>query len=86
MAQSRVITNDPTNLFLIRSTINPIAEVASIKPANLITAENTNYVARIDIIEELPFRIRILPALDMYDSSRGAAIGTAIIGYSNYIL
>jgi hypothetical protein len=86
MAKSTIITNDPTNLFLIKSTINPIAEVASIKPANLIVAENTNYVARIDIIEELPFRIRILASLDMYDNSRGAPIGTAIIGYSNYIL
>jgi hypothetical protein len=86
MAKSQVITNDPTNLFMIRSTINPIAEIASIKPANLITAENTNFVSRIDIIENLPFRIRFLDVFDTYDASRAAPIGTAVIGYSNYIL
>jgi hypothetical protein len=87
MSKVQVITTDPSNLFLIKSTINPIAEVQSIKPANLISAKNVNYVARIDIIEHLPFRIRFLGiGVNTYDTTNAPPIGTAIIGYSNYIL
>ncbi len=82
-----LVPEQPSNLLLIQRTINPIAEVDDIRPANFVYAHNVNYVSRIDVIEQLPFRIRLTPiGLEGYDRANPAAIGIAIIGYSNYIL
>ncbi len=87
MAKTQVITTDNSNLFFIKSTVNPIGEVQSILPANFVNAKNIKYVARIDVVEHLPFRVRFSAiGLDTYDRGNPAAIGLAIIGYSNYIL
>ena len=86
MAKTEILA-DNKNLLFIQKTINPIAEVRSILPSNLISAKNTRYVSRIDVVEQLPFRVRFSAiGLDTYDRSNPAAIGIAIIGYSNYIL
>jgi len=86
MAQT-VISEYQPNLFFVQKTINPIAEVDGIYPANFVNAKNVKYVSRIDVVEHLPFRIRFSAiGLDTYDRGNPAAIGIAIIGYSNYIL
>jgi hypothetical protein len=82
-----VISEYPSNLLLIQRTINPIAEIDDIRPANFVSAENVRYVSRIDVVEHLPFKIRLSSiGLEGYDRSNPAAVGIAIIGYSNYIL
>lgn len=87
MAKTQVITTDSPNILFIQRTLNPIAEVESILPANFVNAKNVKYVARIDVVEQLPFRVRFSNiGLDTYDRGNPAAIGMAIIGYSNYIL
>jgi hypothetical protein len=82
-----LISEYQSNLLLIQKTINPIAEVDGIYPANFVNAKNVKYISRIDVVEHLPFRVRFSAiGLDTYDRSNPAAIGIAIIGYSNYIL
>jgi hypothetical protein len=84
---STIISEYPSNLFLVQKTINPIAEVDSINHVNFVNAKNVNYVSRIDVVEHLPFRVRFSAiGLDTYDRSNPAAVGIAVIGYSNYIL
>jgi hypothetical protein len=70
------------------STINPIAEVQTLFPQkNFFNANSVNFVSRIDIVEQLPFKVRITAiGNEGYDRSNPAAVGMAIIGYSNYIL
>lgn len=86
MAKTLVSEYQP-NLFLVQKTINPIAEIDDIRPANFVYAHNVNYVSRIDVVEHLPFRIRLSAiGLEGYERGNPAAVGIAIIGYSNYIL
>ena len=70
------------------STINPIAEVANIFPSvGYKNIYGVNFVSRIDVVEHLPFKIRLSAiGLEGYDRGNPAGVGIAIIGYSNYIL
>jgi hypothetical protein len=70
------------------STINPIAEVSNnFPPVGYKNIYGVNFVSRIDVVEHLPFKIRMSAiGLEGYDRGNPAGIGIAIIGYSNYIL
>ena len=76
---------DSSNKFSVARTINPIAEVSY--PKQYVNVYEVNYVKQIDIIEYLPFKIRMTSiGLEGYERSNPAGIGIAIIGHSNYIL
>jgi hypothetical protein len=70
------------------STLNPIAEVQTLFPQkNFFNANAVNFISRIDIVEQLPFKVRITAIGNQgYDRSNPASVGVAVIGYSNYIL
>ena len=76
---------DSSNKFSVARTINPIAEVSYPEP--YVDAYSVNYIKRIDILEHLPFKIRMSAiGLEGYERGNPAGIGIAIIGHSNYIL
>lgn len=82
-----LVTDRPHPLVWGLRTINPIAEVQQIAPVFYVNANLVDYAKKVEVIEHLPFRIRFSAiGIESYNRSSPAAIGIAIIGYSNYVL
>ena len=69
------------------STKNPIAEVnVSFPPKKKAVINGTRFISRIDVVEQLPFRVTFIEVVsENYTRQNVAPVGIAVIGYSNYI-